>query len=374
MSSNDDPLSAFGIAFISMDMAAQEKKSWTRRLSYTPIPRPTLASLPSVSRLRAALLGYVGELENVLEQSRPSSPHNAEELNSPSTSSGSDSSALSTSLQSHADELRKRPGPVVDPTRQSSLQALREEISRHLPGTPQLPRVEWLRTLPQRLSVLERGVPSLESGKGKAKWEGPDLGSIQMARHRVIELVHAALPSEQWAGWERLGWETEDGQPSRTLDTDPSQDSEPEYMFPNRTPASAKVQPAKQTIRSRSMSLHDAWSPLAHMPMLQRTRTEPLHGSALVTSPIDLEEEDEDEDKVWDEDLTLEEQEVAVADAQDEVVVRETKIQRLRRARSSSAIGPSVVEALQRSQEGKMLIQYDDLPYIWRNNEHIHKG
>jgi adiponectin receptor len=36
--------------------------------------------------------------------------------------------------------------------------------------------------------------------------------------------------------------------------------------------------------------------------------------------------------------------------------------------------GPSIAEALQRAEDGNKLITYDDLPFYWRNNEHIITG
>jgi adiponectin receptor len=56
----------------------------------------------------------------------------------------------------------------------------------------------------------------------------------------------------------------------------------------------------------------------------------------------------------------------AMLDTLDEVV--------LGRSRSGSVLGPSLAEALKRAQDGKRLIEYDDLPVLWRNNEHIITG
>jgi adiponectin receptor len=36
--------------------------------------------------------------------------------------------------------------------------------------------------------------------------------------------------------------------------------------------------------------------------------------------------------------------------------------------------GPSIAESLERAQDGNKLITYDDLPFWWRNNEHIITG
>lgn len=40
----------------------------------------------------------------------------------------------------------------------------------------------------------------------------------------------------------------------------------------------------------------------------------------------------------------------------------------------ANEFGPSVAEALERSEDGQVLVTYDDLPVDWRNNEHVLTG
>jgi adiponectin receptor len=209
-----------------------------------------------------------------------------------------------------------------------------------------------------------------------------DIGAVESARKRVLETVRTLLPSEEWAGWERLGWEDQEDDGESPLrgrrravsasihrgpidgDDEDDEDEEPEYLFPNRTPASQQAM-ARATRRQpiRSISFSGALlsrqseetekNPVRHgflsAPMTRRTTGLPSLGQAAV------EIDDELDTSAVNEQLEIEEMKQLL-----EQQLEDT--------------GPSIAEALQRAQDGKKLITYDDLPFWWRNNEHIVTG
>jgi adiponectin receptor len=189
------------------------------------------------------------------------------------------------------------------------------------------------------------------------------------------------LPSEEWVGWERLGWEDqedEEGTPFRgrkraasaSIHREPMHDEEdesedePEYLFPNRTPASQQAMAKatrRQAVRSTSFSAallsrddevvdpkprrHGVFS----VPLTRRTTGLPSFGQATSESEDDLD----------------------ASAVHDQLEIEERK-QLLEQELEDT--GPSIAEALQRAEDGNKLITYDDLPFWWRNNEHIVTG
>lgn len=174
----------------------------------------------------------------------------------------------------------------------------------------------------------------------------------------MIEMVHTLLPSEEWAGWESLGWEDEESRAkSLTMDGD-EEDEEPEYLFPNRTPASTKALASRRrAVRSKSLSL--AWGSRPVPGKLVRSRTEPPRDSYFNMSP----EKGDDDEAAEDE-----------PDAAEVIESPELGDTKLTAAIAPSNLGPTPAEALARSEDGKRLIGYEDLPFVWRNNEHVIGG
>jgi adiponectin receptor len=206
----------------------------------------------------------------------------------------------------------------------------------------------------------------------KGKGRMPDTGAVDSARKRVLETVRALLPSEEWAGWERLGWEEQEEEERlrarpravsasiHRAPLDEGEEDEPEYLFPNRTPASQQAMARatrRQAIRSTSFSgaLHSEQTQVASpqrggflsAPLTRRTTGIPTFGQAAEQLDADLDAASEQ--------LEIEE-------------MKQLLEQELEDA------GPSIAESLKRAQDGNKLITYDDLPFWWRNNEHIITG
>ena len=410
----------------------EKDNSWSSRL---PLATPPLPSFrPNMTGLRTALLGYLGEVERALQGQTEmvDEPKEMEQggagaggwTSSESTrapsSDETDDEAKTTAVASTSKEgLRQRGGtPLPSGLNETNmsllthLNSLREDILAYLHpklsvsvpsnpfSVPSIPNREWLRSLPSKLSVVDIGVDSpwsTREGKGKGRLPNIDLGAIDHARKRVLETVRTLLPSEEWAGWERLGWEDqEDGDETpfgmkgrrRTLsasihrgraDEDDEDEEEPEYLFPNRTPASQQamaIASRRRQIRSTSFSAallsRDIDEDDDHeeergagagaetdaggskrpgffsVPLSRRTTGLPEYGDAL--------------DSVSDDEV-------------DGVYLQERLEQEeLKTLLEHSDIGPTLSEALKRADDGKKLITYDDLPYWWRNNEHIITG
>nr|WVH01962.1 hemolysin III domain-containing protein [Naematelia aurantialba] len=304
------------------------------------------------------------------------------------------------------------------------LSTLREDVMAYLPSVPTPPSREWLRALPYKLSIFDLGLsppafppgsPHSGSGStsqldsdghelglghghgGMAVSEDGHLGAVYGARQKVLELVHALLPSEEWAGWERLGWEDQLGEPlarsvsgSAVLDgldgraaehgDDDDDDEEPEYLFPNRTPASAQALASRRrAVRSKSVGAAGmAWAPASLPARLARANTAPLldypHPPPSASASADS---DEDEDEQLEGRMREGDEEAAAGDGEDAADIishpdlLDTKLTPLV---APSHLGPTVTHALLKSDDGRVLITYDDLPFIWRNNEHIISG
>jgi adiponectin receptor len=308
-------------------------------------------------------LGYLGELETRLTGTLP--PPSS----SPSTSSSS-AITLDSSISNTSPSLRSRfkTPHLLDQSLLQQLSTLKEDISSylpHLPYTPpHFPRAptisrEWLSALPGRLLALELSHPGLP------------LSQLEESRKRVLEVVHALLPSEDWGGWETLGWEDEGSTlrgrvPRRVGDSrvfgEDEGEEEPEYLFPNRTPASLNaIATRRRAVRSKSLgsSLDNRYT----LPTLARTRTAPL-----LTHPSYAAEKDEEKEQGEDD----EEDVLDILDSPELMDTKLTKI--LASGTGGGALGPSLAEALERSDRGGVLITYEDLPFGWRNNEHVLTG
>lgn len=456
----------------------QDQSPWRRRMSH-PLPIPTFRpNIPNIPHLRAALLGYLGELETALRRKLGddlsevggvlhgggngsgrgrlpsvslSSSMSTEDWTTSTESNDEDSyhgysSALAGS--SSISEVRQRniatnadsngspsantnakDNTTTDPSSTKDsyinllnhLSALREEASNYLPSLSvhmplSIPNRQWLRSLPSRLSIVDPGLLSpLDKAKIKDELAAVidfESGAVEGARKRVVDMVHAMLPSEDWAGWERLGWEEQEygdgwrpgeyghrrtrsaslgrsGKGKHNQDNDSDypmmEDEEPEYLFPNRTPASTRALARRRAVRSKSVGA-------ASLPLVKRARMERSQSYAFgslvsfspgktVSEPVEMGSaggsDREDGDEARDED----------GDEVDEVMNEEGKdegefisISYLTVDLKSSLIAvetttdPSVADGLRSSEDGGKLITYNELPAIWRNNEHIRTG
>jgi len=330
---------------LTMTAPASSPPSWTRRFSQSALPLP---ALPNISAFRAALLGYLGEVEASLQ-----SDGKLPIASSVDDDHGGTSSAIagpSTGLRNRNLDTPTSPLESTNSSLLKHLSSLREDVVAYLPSrlsVPVGPSREWLRSLPSKLSVVDLGVHP-EHGEGQ----------VRAAQRRVIEMVHTLLPSEEWAGWESLGWEDEESRAkSLTMDGD-EEDEEPEYLFPNRTPASTKALASRRrAVRSKSLSL--AWGSRPVPGKLVRSRTEPPRDSYFNMSP----EKGDDDEAAEDE-----------PDAAEVIESPELGDTKLTAAIAPSNLGPTPAEALARSEDGKRLIGYEDLPFVWRNNEHVIGG
>lgn len=447
-----------------------------------PLSIPTFRpNIPNIPHLRAALLGYLGELETALRRklgddlseiggalhgggngrgrtrwrSVSLSPSMSAEDWTTSTESNDEDSyhGYSSALAgpSSTSEVRQRNAttnassngsPNVntkahkDATTDASstqdsyvnllnhLSALREEASNYLPSLSahmplSIPNREWLRSLPSRLSIVDPGLLSpLDKAKIKDELAAVidfESGAVEGARKRVVDMVHALLPSEDWAGWEKLGWEEQEdgdgwrpreyghrrarsaslgrsGKGKRKQDNDSDysememiEDEEPEYLFPNRTPASTRALARRRAVRSKSVGA-------ASLPSVKRAKMERSQSYAFgslvdstqgkaVSEPVKMgigvRSDREDGDEGRDEDGDVE-YEVTEEVGKDEEEFISTPYLAADLKSGLIAVGtttdPSVADALRRSEDGKKLITYDELPAIWRNNEHIRTG
>lgn len=394
----------------------EKESSWSSRLPLANTPLPSFR--PNMSGLRAALLGYLGEVERAIQGQEEHQQQQCVEEPKDFSGTGSESTGLSSdemdeesrssALASGSREgLRQRAAlgvngngraPIGTPTALletntsllNHLSALREDVRSYLQpkisvpfSVPSMPNRDWLRSLPSKLSVVDIGVdsPLSPDTKGKGRMPDFDTGAVENARKRVLETVRTLLPSEEWAGWERLGWEDQEDERespfrgrrravSASIHRDPKYDEEedeedePEYLFPNRTPASQQAMAKairRQPIRSTSFSAallsredeapatrpgrHGAFS----APMTRRTTGLPSFGQ------VALESEDELDATAVHEQLEIEEMKQLLEQQMEDT-------------------GPTIAEALQRAEDGNKLITYEDLPFWWRNNEHIVTG
>lgn len=435
------------------EASSSSSTSWSSRIPLSTPPLPSFR--PNMAGLRTALLGYLGEVERALQgqvqvqveqggaeegeerewvSSCDSTADETEDEAARSRTSAIASSSTSTSMTG----LRQRgvggggsatattsAPTALNETNMSllaHLSALREDVRAYLHSVgppismsvPSMPMPhggrEWLRSLPSRLSVVDIGVDSpspldMES-KGKGRLPNIDLGAVTHARKRVLETVRTLLPSEEWAGWERLGWEDQEEEnypPAakgrrRTLsasiyrdipghadgadEEDGDDGDEPEYLFPNRTPASQQamaIATRRRAIRSTSFNaallsrhlvdeddddddeghregvIKAKFPGFLSAPLSRRTTGLPDHG----LRAEDANEAEEQGDELEMMSGTLQEK---------------LELEELKRLFSEEDVGPTLSEALRRAEDGKKLITYADLPFWWRNNEHIISG
>ncbi|EJT48473.1 hypothetical protein A1Q1_02494 [Trichosporon asahii var. asahii CBS 2479] len=377
--------------------------AWRRRLSHpslsTPSSTPLTESpsggsylplplhLPSVSGLRAALLGYLGEAEAALrerlevESSGYFDGEGDERAHSPPVSSEDETDntdsdtpmGTSTAVQAHGQLRRRRAGPSspleekrfdpIEPGVLDQLAKLREDVISLVPGNAK----EWLHSLPTQLHRVDNCLADPLSAPKHA---------IKGARRRVIDVVHAMLPPDDWEGWERLGWDQGEGEgeddestprqirhiKSCSLDGQYSpEDDEPEYLFPNRTPAPAQAVARHRHRRARSLGAADVASLPPFLDQLdQWIRPALTDVSAIVddtgeAAPVEevVESGEETEDADSDDLEPCEKHGAHLA---------------------SPYSCPSIEESLVRSDYGAKLITFEDLPFWWRNNQYIHTG
>lgn len=385
-------------------------RGWGRQLSQSSIPRP---ALPSLTGLRAALLGYIGEVERAVRERIVGEEEDGASIPDPSSpssfsGSGEDETVLGASTgvagpstlrrrvarhagadgdgqydpairdRSDGNDPRGDYGPHLSLL--NHLSSLREDIANYLPNRIPVPtanlgaRGEWLRNLPHRLRIVDLSVaPALPpDSRAPSSPVIDESGSVEHARRKVIELVKAYLPDEEWAGWEKLGWEEQDPEVTsrrHSLDlgktlggAEEEEEEEPSWLFPNRTPASAQAMASRRrAVRSKSLGAANFPTYLRglDMPKLVRTRTAPYDIRKAEEEGGEAAEEEEEED----------------LDAAD-ILVHSELLDGLNLVRTSSksALGPSVADALRAAQDGTRLIGFEDLPFLWRNNEHIITG
>jgi adiponectin receptor len=143
------------------------------------------------------------------------------------------------------------------------------------------------------------------------------------------------------------------------------------FLFPNRTPAATEAIKRRRNVRSRSLG--SAGHPGRWAALLgDEWRKGEGSGQAHADERTSLLDRDEDEG----EDNALVEPLVGGI-AASPVKLRPPPMSRNKssiRIGNPGELGPSVAEALEISEDGKVLITYEDLPVDWRNNEHVLTG
>lgn len=266
-----------------------------------------------------------------------------------------------------------------------NLRRLREDVAAYVPAGFQMPALglqaqrEWLRALPAHLRTVDLGLSSAYDDAWQDPVSAPSR-AVRSARRRVINLVHALLPPDDWQGWESLGWEDEvdsgENTPRRathakscSLDekweregVEDDDEDEPEYLFPNRTPAPAHAiaRHKRHQQRSKSLSMADAERPTFSLD----DWIHPLKAAAVV------DDEGEADDLAIEEVLRSQAEEEAKAEAK----VDEERPCDKHGLHTIPADVPTIAESLRRSEDGKKLLRYTDMPFWWRNNQYIHTG
>ncbi len=309
----------------------------------------------TLGNLRNALLGYLSEAESAVRERLVGDA--IEDSESVVVSEGSTAQETTTGrvgaepgitglgLRRRGAALQRRlSGGIPAPTLPSPeallahLAAIREDVAASLPEmpyitslqTPSLPipsMTSFLQTLPSRLYYVQEHLPA--TGQ-------PD-------KERVVRLVRSLLPSEDWAGWERLGWEAGEDDGEGIIPD--SEDEEPEYLFPNKTPRAALKRLESYAARTRTRSASGGAIALRSsksLTELSLATNAHLGGEAEVASANEEEEED--------------------------LLFVQEKLQ------IGVQVGPTTQETLQKSQQGKALITYDDLPPWMQNNEFLVTG
>ncbi|ORX35324.1 hemolysin-III related-domain-containing protein [Kockovaella imperatae] len=296
------------------------------------------------------------------------------------------------------------------------LESLKEDVGVYLasgtstgPSTSSRPMpkrtgTEWMRSLPSRLRQVEEYMAPLASnsdapsrtnslrgghghrhaspGTEEIQHDDPAYRALREARKRLIQFVKSGLPSDQWPGWEKLGWEeqSEDGRegsfdddasrsrsPGGTLlvQVERPEEEEPEYIFPNRTPAAKRTNTS--TRASRSQSFHvPSLQTLTSRPVKLRSMSSPGPMDIPVSLAVALSRDTDEVELLKSDDLDDAEE---TEDTGEILVLKE-----LAAGYDPLQGEPTVKQALDKAQDGTVLIEYEDLPVVWRNNEHIITG
>ena len=217
---------------------------------------------PALASLRKALLGYLGEAEAVVRaringQEDDTLLTSTDIAQDPTTHLDAAATSSSSGIAQDSSGLRRRGAAALKRRLSASLpsaathlpspeallahlSAIREDVISSLPSLPfpqipfglPLPRVVpgLLQSLPHRLHVLHENLPNLTSQPfdhhGYSSPSSPDeapndpdsldafggLASRLSAtnRKRIRHMIRKVLPSEDWPGWEKLGWEDYD--------------------------------------------------------------------------------------------------------------------------------------------------------------------
>lgn len=317
------------------------------------------------------------------------------------------SSGYTSMLRQRGHALRRRlsgtlaPSALLGPLPSSEallaqLSAIREDVMASLPAVPTLPSVSgtlprtpslssltasghldaaaailpgFLQRLPARLQALNEHINRTTSS-GDSSVESDQLPSaVRLSpanQERAIQLIRSLLPSDQWAGWEQLGWDDQSsawrGAGNDEDDEDGERDSqglfrkgseeEPEYFFPFKTPRAAMSRQAswvaakQRRERSRSLSMS---ATVASPEKRHRSKSSVGDG----TSVAGLEGEAVGLDGVNTKPTSLE----VEIDQFESEIEESTVLLPIENA------GPTVQEALEKSKNGRALIAYDDIPF-----------
>jgi adiponectin receptor len=323
----------------------------------------------TLGNLRDALLGYLSEAESAVRDGLAGDRETVMASETPPSDERDTTARTATQAGITGLGLRRRgaalqrrlSGGIQAPAFPSSeallahLASIREDVAASLPempsississlSTPSLPipsMTAFLQTLPNRLHYLQEHLPA--TGQ-------PD-------KERVARLVRSLLPSEDWAGWEKLGWDAGDDE-SDTGIVPNSEEEEPEYLFPNKTPRAAMNRMQSYAARSRSKSASYTAAALRQSRSLQELRT---------ATSADLLRLDSEKGSVVLGDTDIEDLGSEQLDEEEMLLLQE-------QLQVSAQVGPTAQEVLAKSQHGKILIKYDDLPPWMQNNEFIVTG
>ncbi|GHJ87456.1 hypothetical protein NliqN6_3858 [Naganishia liquefaciens] len=281
-----------------------------------------------------------------------------------------------------------------------------------------------LSSLPARLSFIHEHLPNAPdlaqmSHGGLSLPKRPALGLTEEHKRRIMQAVHSMLPSEDWAGWERLGWEDEDEYQARMTMNGPKRGHRKSWS--NGSPEGKSF---LRELDGDALGLHHHY--VKRRPARRRTVSE---GVSTATGVDDELDEDDLEEEVQEEPEYLFPNKTprAALSRHQSYVVTQQAFEREKKARRRSgsftsnksrksifsqpgsdleesddadsdmrreripmhAVGPAeaattmppltalptvVVEGLRKSQNGKMLIEYEDLPPWMQNNEYIVTG
>lgn len=347
--------------------------------------------------------------------------------------SSASSSGYSSMLRQRGHALRRRlsgtlgaaPSALLGPLGPSSeallaqLSSIREDVMASLPALPHLPgssgtlprtpslsslgasgnRLDaaaaailpgFLQRLPARLQALNEHINQTATAADSAVADDdggaarlPSVVRLSPAnQERAIQLIRSLLPSDQWAGWEQLGWDDRsaawrgagDDDDDDQDDEDDDQENggdrdaqglfrkgaeeEPEYFFPFKTPRAAMSRQASWVAaknkreRSRSLSMSATGVAAAASPE-KRPRSKSSVGvmgdEELVGDRLDGDE------RLGDTDGKTETSKIEI-DAHETEVDETTLLLPIKKA------GLTFQEALEKSRNGRVLIGYDDIP------------